>query len=229
MADTGLSTSNSKSSNGIGEHMNIGGIAHERLDNGFIRQVERAPCNYTEDYANAQSTTEAMSYLRLALIEREMGFDALAQARVLELGPGAGVMMNVMRRHCRSVDGFDLAPTKFATIDDTEAKRRSWDLLVACDVLEHFPNVESLFDYQFDWAYISTPCRPEAIDWNELTGWRHFKPNEHLWYFSLEELRAWFDARGCEVRYAGHAEDLIRARWDRSKGNISSFVIKRKT
>lgn len=208
--------------------MNIGGIEHERLENGFIRQVEPAPYTYTPDYANAQSTTEAMSYLRLGIIAREMGYDALTQASVLELGPGAGVMMEVMRRHCRSVDGFDLAKTHYVTVSDDEAKRRKWDLLVACDVLEHFPKLESLFDYQFDWAYISTPCRPEAIDWNELAGWRHFKPNEHLWYFTLDELRAWFDARGYEVRYAGHAEDLIRARWDRSKANISSLVVRRK-
>lgn len=228
MAGTARTTSDSKSSNGIGEHMNIGGIEHERLDNGFIRQVEPAPYTYTPDYANAQSTTEAMSYLRLGIIAREMGYDALTGANVIELGPGSGVMMEVMRRHCRGVDGFDLAKTEHSTISHDQAIGRRWTLLVACDVLEHFPKLESLFDYNFDWAYLSTPCRPEAVDWNELAGWRHFKPDEHLWYFSRDELAKWFEQHGYEVRYAGHAEDLIRDRWDRSKGNISSYVIKRR-
>lgn len=210
------------------EQMNIGGIPHERLANGFIHQVQAAPYTYTPDYANAQSTTEAMSYLRLGVIESAMGYDALTKASVIELGPGSGVMMQVMRRHCRTVDGFDLAETDWVTVSHDEAKRRRWDLLVACDVIEHFPDPASLFEYDFEWAYLSTPCRPEAIDWDELAGWRHFKPDEHLWHFSRDELARWFESHGYAVAYAGHTEDLIRTRWDRTKGNISNFVIKRK-
>lgn len=206
--------------------MNIGGILHERMDNGFIHQLQAAPYTYTTDYANAQSTTEAMSYLRLGVIESAMGFDAMASARVLELGPGTGMMMQVMRRHCRSVDGFDLAPTEFVTVREDEAKQRRWDLLVACDVIEHIPEIDSLFDYDFDWAYISTPCRPDDV--KAMANWRHFKPNQHLWYFTRDELARWFESKGYEVRYAGHTEDLIRTRWDRTKPNISNFVIKRR-
>lgn len=204
----------------------IDGIRHERLDNGFVRQVDPSPFTYVSDYAESQSTTVEMSYLRLGVIECAMGYDALAAARVLELGPGTGVMMEVMRRHCLSVDGFDVAPTDHVTVSHDEATKRRWDLLIACDVIEHFPDVDALFGYDFDWAYISTPCRPDDIEL--MANWRHFKPNEHIWYFSRDELAQWFESRGYEVRYAGHTEDLIRSRWDRTKANISNFVIRRK-
>lgn len=205
----------------------INGIRHERdATTGFVHQIDRQPFEYTSDYAESQSTNIEMSYLRLGVIAREMGFEALTDSRVLELGPGTGCMMEVMRRHCLSVDGFDIAPTDHVTIDQDEARRRHWDLLIACDVIEHMPDINSIFDYTFDWAYISTPCRPDDIDL--LANWRHFRPNEHLWYFTRDELSRWFDAKGYEVKYAGHVEDLIRPRWDREKPNISSFVIRRK-
>lgn len=202
----------------------IAGIKHERDARGFVHQLESQPFNYTRDYCHAQSTTLEMAYLRLGIIAREVGYDALIRARALELGPGEGMMMNALRRHCLSVDGFDVAPTPYVTISHSEATKRRWDLLIACDVIEHFPSIDSLFEYDFDWAYISTPCMPEG----DLSRWRHFKPNEHLWYFTREDLTRWFESRGYEVKYAGHTEDLIRTRWDRTKANISNFVIRRR-
>lgn len=209
--------------------MTIGGIAHERnRETGFIHQLDAQPFEYTSDYCDHQSTTAEMSYLRLGIIEREMGFEALTAARVLELGPGRGVMKEIMQRHCLSVDGYDIAPTPHVTVAADEAKKRHWDLLIACDVIEHFPRIDDLWTYDFDWAYISIPCRPEAIDWNEIAGWRHFRPNEHLWHIAPGEFKEWANKHGYEVRFAGHTEDLIRARWDRTKPNISNFVIRRK-
>lgn len=207
--------------------LNINGIAHERDElSGIVRQVNPAPFKYTLEYAQAQSTTIEMSYLRISLLASIMGYDAFAAARVLELGPGAGTLMNTLKKHCASVDGFDVVPSPHSTVSETDSLRSKWDLLIACDVIEHMPDSESFFDYDFEWAYISIPAMPADVE--KMSTWRHFKPDQHLWYFTRPDFCRWVERHGYEIKYSGHTEDLIRRRWDDNEPNISNFVIRRK-
>ena len=63
------------------------------------------------------------------------------------------------------------------------------------DVIEHLPNmatVEPWFKLTQHIA-ITIPIMPEGVD---LTEWKHFKPGEHLHYFTKEVLHASFNVYG---------------------------------
>lgn len=204
----------------------VNGVAHELCSKtGLIRQLSPSGYNYTLEYAARQGTTIEMAYLRLGVLLTALGFDYVAAAKVLEVGPGNGTLLNVLKKHCDEAFGFDVAPTEFSTISRTAATSTPWDLLVACDVIEHFRNVDDLFQYKFEHALITVPCLPD--DLSEMANWRHFKPDEHLWYFTKTSFWNWITARGYDVIFCDSPEDTIRTRWNKEKPNTITFVIKR--
>lgn len=192
---------------------------------GVLHQIDARPIKYDETYNSTGSrTTEAMAYLRLGLISSAVGAEQLKRMSALELGPGNGVMFEVLRRHLASVDGIDAAPSRFSTITTEQARERRFGLLVACDVLEHFHEIDELWSYSFDYAYLSVPLLPPR---ELMENWRHLKPDEHLWHFSDTTLRAWMMAHGCNVIYSGSPEDSIRERWSEDHPNILTVIVQR--
>lgn len=207
--------------------MRINGREHEVCPRtGFIKQVDAKPFRYDEAYTNRQSTTHAMAYLRLGVMMAVIGYETLKQSRTLEIGPGSGMLMDVIRPHVASIDGYDVGPSRWSTLNHTQATSRPFDLLVACDVIEHMPDIEALFSYNFTHAYISLPCPPDDI--TVFGTWRHFKPDEHLWYLPAHAFIKWVGCHGYAVIYHGSPEDAIRHRWNSTLPNVSTCILQRK-
>ena len=199
---------------------------HFDAKTGFLRQTNPDDFVYDNNYNQKQSTTVEMSYFRLALMMSHLPADLFINPKILEIGPGKGVFLEVLRRHFDNVHGFDVVDSSYySDVSPVFAKKENWDILIACDVIEHMRDISELFSYNFDYAYVSTPwmCPIEL-----MSKWRHFKPNEHIWYIEPEKFHKWASSFGYSVVFSGSPEDVIRKRWDKKFPNIASFILMRK-
>ena len=168
-----------------------------------------------------------MAYLRIGYMLANISWSEFNGARVLELGPGNGVQLAALRQVGCFADGLDLHEQSLhTTIPRGQAERVEWDILLACDVLEHFHNIDGLWRFPFKYAYISTPALPDPAS-VDLSAWRHFKPDEHVYYIEAAAFHLWAQAHKYHVLAFGCPEDVIRARWNASYPNIHSFIMRR--
>jgi len=203
----------------------IGKYLYDTNEYGMLYQIDYVSFKYNSEYSLSQQTNDKMSYLRLGCLLGIIPYDELKSSVVLEIGPGNGKFMEVIGELVDNIYGFDITDTPFSTISSEEALSKQWDILCAFDVLEHFPDIEYLWKYNFDIGYFSIPCPPkDGID----EKWRHFKPNEHLWHITAEQFENWINAHGYDLIYSGCPEDIIRKRWNQLQVNINSFIIKRR-
>lgn len=90
---------------------------------------------------------------------------------------------------------------------------------VTCwDSLEHIPEPEKLLAQARDWFFVSLPLCESAEEWLES---KHYKPGEHIFYWSLLGFINWVEAQGFRVAEINHAET------DLGREGITSFAFKR--
>jgi len=108
---------------------------------------------------------------------------------VLDYGSGVG-WFRAWRPEGVEVDTYDIA-----TYPQTGQRYIAYDLVCFWDVLEHIPNFGIIFDILKEAKYValSIPIKPDNV---ELVTWKHFKPGEHLHYFSEETLDLFFKIYG---------------------------------
>ncbi len=85
---------------------------------------------------------DLINWIRYAAIIKEM--TRLQPKTVLEIGPGEGVIKNVMRDFMEKYDTLDvnpkLSPTHQGDVRDFKDKlREKYDCVIAADILEHIP------------------------------------------------------------------------------------------
>ena len=104
---------------------------------------------------------------------------------VLDYGSGVG-WFRAFRPKGVIVDTYDLG-----NFPQTGVNQDHYDLLCLWDVLEHIPNftVLSPVFQKASHVAVSLPVKPEDVKFED---WKHFKPLEHLHYFSVDALVAFF-------------------------------------
>ena len=119
---------------------------------------------------------------------------------VLDYGSGVGWFKAYAPSHV-IVDTFDIAPYV-----QTGIRHHFYDVICFWDVLEHLPNfrpIENLIKEKCNYVALTIPMLPKG---KELTKWKHFKPGEHLHYFTDESLDALFKNYGFKRIKAGYPE-----------------------
>ncbi|MFW5745999.1 MAG: methyltransferase domain-containing protein [Nanoarchaeota archaeon] len=102
------------------------------------------------------------------------------------------------------VDSFDVAPC-----EQTGIRHDEYDIIFLNDVLEHI-DWEDAPDAQIEnvlghthYVMVTVPILPEG---QNLEKWKHYKPGEHLTYFTEGSLDAFFEQRGFEKVKSSYAE-----------------------
>lgn len=108
---------------------------------------------------------------------------------VLDYGCGVG-WFRAFRPEETEVDTYDIAD-----YPQTGIQRDKYDLITFWDVLEHIPNFDRIWNLldNADYVAVTIPIKPEGVD---LLKWKHFKPGEHLHYFTEENLELLFKYYG---------------------------------
>jgi len=194
-------------------------------ENGFLKQIVHYPFEYTQEYKDHQSTNVQMSFLRLGWVTSFFDFEEIRSMEVVDVGCGNGTFVKSCSNIFGNVYGYDVAGE---SISEERLYGKAWDLAILSDVLEHFDDIEDLFKINWKYCMLSFPEVPPVEKFSELMSWRHFKPNEHIYYLYTEGVRRWVGKRP-EVSVLGQSnfEDLLRTRWDKRKVNITTLLLKR--
>jgi len=167
---------------------------------------------YDGDYAHQYDRRPhaEMSCLRWEFIQQHL---ALRQgSKILDVGYGNGAFLHHARRAGMEVFGIDLHGEEFGITEVGYGSPIHYDLVCFFDSIEHFPQFHDVFRLDARHVILSIPDPPNLL-LSEPTRWRHFKPGEHLHYFSRESLDLLADGWGMRLKIAeGHPEDAIRGK-----------------
>jgi hypothetical protein len=119
--------------------------------------------------------------------------------RVLDYGSGVG-WFRAFRPEDKEVDSYDIGP-----YPQTGIRNNSYDVICLWDVLEHLPSFEEMEDIftQTSYVAVSIPIKPAKT---KIENWKHFKPGEHLHYFTVESLDAFFKKYDFKKVKSGYPE-----------------------
>lgn len=129
---------------------------------------------------------------------------------VLDYGSGCGFFKAFAPTNVK-VDTFDIMP-----VPQTGIIHDKYDLITFWDVLEHenWGNLERNEDIAMDKCfditkYVATslPILPKGKDFKT---WKHRKPGEHKFYFSIDTLDRFFSLRGFKKIKEGYPEKVLR-------------------
>ena len=150
------------------------------------------------------STAERICTIRWSFIE------SIKPELVLDYGSGCGFFKSFAPNGV-TIDTYDIMP-----VPQTGILHKYYDLVTFWDVLEHenWGNLErnkdiamdSIFDIT-NYVAITLPILPEHKD---FVTWKHRKPDEHKFYFSIDVLKRFFSVRGFKLIKDGYPEKVLR-------------------
>ena len=168
--------------------------------------------SYDAKYAHQYDSRPVaeMSDLRWGFIDAALNLSK--GSRVLDIGYGNGAFLKRARAAGMDIYGIDLHTEDFGVpVVDFETKL-SFDLICFFDSMEHFPSFAPLSKLKSRNVIVSIPETPDFI-LRAPRRWRHYKPGEHLHYFSHQSLDLLMSKWGFSDKVAkGYPEDNIRGK-----------------
>lgn len=188
---------------------------------GYYPVSARPSAVYDQGYFaqyQAYAATEMgrqITHARLALLDRH-----LPQEAVLDVGIGAGAFLEARGRSAPTF-GFDINPVGVSWLMERDLFRDPLAGPIAgmtfWDSLEHIADPEPILA-NATWVFASLPIftGPEHV----LRS-KHFKRDEHCWYFTREGLIGWMDALGFRCVEHNTSESLL------GREDIGTFAFRR--
>lgn len=140
-----------------------------------------------------------------------------------DVGIGCGDFLETIR-HALESRGFDINP---AAVNWLNARFllaspyvQQFDALTFWDALEHIPDVYRMIENARRWVFCSLPI--VQGDGPPTPDWRHYRTDEHCWYFTRAGLVAWMDAQGFDCDEVNSQETLL------GRLDIETFVFRRR-
>lgn len=154
----------------------------------------------------------ALTRARVALVA------SYTDSRLVDVGIGCGQFVEA-RPHTL---GYDVNPVAVAWLRGCglffDPYRERIGSASFWDSLEHIPDPGALLANVDEYAFISVPIFTGAD--HALTS-RHFRPDEHRWYWTRNGLAAWMAAQGFERLHWSAMESAI------GREDIETFVFRR--
>jgi hypothetical protein len=181
----------------------------------------RPPIDYQADYwqeyreRDATPMGEALTKARVDFVRKHIGSDI---QHLVDIGIGGG-------RFVREADcwGFDVNESAIEWLRSHNAFTNPMTAppeAISCwDALEHIPKPEKLLKHVKNWLFVSLPIFDNPAT---ITASKHYKPGEHIWYFTHRGLVIWCAAQGFELIEYNHIES------DLGREGITSYAFKRR-
>lgn len=190
---------------------------------GFYQVTNPKVDDFFEEYKRRENTPvgRALNSFRIDLVNRFLDVDHLPEL-VLDVGIGNGAFL----RQRGKTFGFDIAPRAVGFLKENRLFLDPYgeDLngiggITFFDSLEHIERPQALLariERQF--VFVSIPI---FRDLAHALGSKHFKPQEHYWYFTWRGLVMWFLDKGFGLHHATDAETML------GREDIWTFVFRR--
>ncbi|HEX6941042.1 MAG TPA: class I SAM-dependent methyltransferase [Longimicrobiales bacterium] len=186
---------------------------------GFLpitaRPYDRAYWEKYERYARTDLGRE-LTRLRVELVRRHAG----SAASAIDVGIGCGQF--VLARGANTY-GFDINPVAVVWLKDRrlwrDPREQSADALTFWDSIEHIPDPAPLLQNAREWVFASLPIVPG--DGPPRPEWRHYRPDEHCWYWTRRGFLAWMEAHGFRCVEHNTMESLA------GREDIETFAFRR--
>ena len=185
--------------------------------------VEAGHAPYDQDYfdnfeRNAQTELgRALMQARFNFVERHY------RGTLIDVGIGSGAFVELRNQRRRSTYGYDVNPAGLAWLEQrmllVDPYLVSFDAVTLWDVLEHIPDFQSLLANVREWVFVSLPIFRDA---EHALRSKHFKPEEHCWFFSRDGLVFAMDICG----FALVSENKMETELGRE--DIGTFAFRRK-
>lgn len=148
--------------------------------------------------------------------QRRKLVDRFFTGDVVDVGVGSGAFVAARP----NTYGYDVNPKAIRWLRE----RNCWAVpndveAVSCwDTLEHIPDPAILLEAVDKWVFCSLP-----IFWSvdHVMRSKHFRKDEHFWYWTEKGFRNWMEAQGFELIHHCEIETLL------GREDIHSFVFKR--
>ena len=179
---------------------------------GYGRPSIREPMQYDEAYES-----KYLAYPEDEINKIRLNFVA-AVGSLLDFGCGSGSFVRAARAAGFDAYGYD--------VNDFTSDLRPPDgfkpeIITAWDSFEHLTDEQQKEFFELaksaKCVYVSIPDF-ESASWNvDLDTWRHYRPAEHLHYYTAAALARRFKLEGFTAYKLDHGEDAVRkAPWKRN-------------
>jgi hypothetical protein len=151
--------------------------------------VENGPETYDEAYFDNYATL-AQTPMGRAIMRARFDFvDRHFKGTLIDVGIGCGAFVNLRRGRHRTTYGWDVCPKAMAWLEERglalDPHLVPVRAITLWDVLEHIHDFRSLLANVRDWVFVSIPI---FQDHAHVLHSKHFKPREHVWYFTADGL-----------------------------------------
>lgn len=137
--------------------------------------------------------------------------------QVVDIGIGAGRFVREAR-----AKGYDVNKDAIEWLAKNDCYCDPYDkkvYAITCwDSLEHIPDPEALINQVKEWVFVSMPIYEGG---EAVLKSKHYRPNEHLWYWTREGLVKWFHGLGFSLVKSDDFETRI------GREDIETFAFKR--
>jgi hypothetical protein len=120
--------------------------------------------------------------------------------------------------------GFDVNPAGVSWLEERgrfrDPREHPVDILTFWDAIEHLPDAAAFVAAAREWVFCSLPIVPG--DGPPPLDWKHFRRDEHCWYWTRAGLIRWMSEQGFECVEVNAMETLL------GREDIESFAFRRR-
>lgn len=176
---------------------------------------------YYEHYCGLEGSpiATALNDARLAMLARHMP----APARVLDVGVGSGAFLRAARGAGYEAKGRDVNPHAIKMLEERRwlaQEGEDFDAVTFWDSLEHIEEPEEALKSAQRGAVVLVAV-PLFKDLRKVRESKHYKPGEHLYYWTRDGFLAWMEAWG--FRLLEESSHEVKA----GRESIGAFAFKR--
>jgi len=169
------------------------------IADGIAYQIDRSQSvTYGQAYFDKLKSYEGSEISNLINKGRVSLVSTHYQGKILDVGIGAGEFIRTHGNAC----GYDINPVAVDYLK--EAGLYSDDFFIFSgftfwDVIEHLKEPYEYFDLIESGSYLFTSI-PIYENFDNLFESKHYRPNEHYWYFTHHGFKAWMKGFGFSHR-----------------------------
>jgi len=191
----------------------------------YQRDMNAAPIAYDDAYHDHYKALEdspvaaALNAGRCAMLARH----AALESSVLDIGAGCGTFVRTARGWGFDAKGFDVIPKTVAALKEIGAfadDPSAFDAVTFWDSIEHIRKPESVLS-KVRMGTIVLAAVPVFGALHAIRESKHYKPGEHLYYFTMPGFVGWMALHGFRLLETSSHET------DAGRESIGAFAFRR--